>query len=605
MTKMMVTICLIILVAGIPLISLVHFYAAQNSSFVNGTFVNGIIASNSTWTKANSPYTLTGPVLVNNGVTLTIEPGVTVNLESYYIEINGNLVAQGSSTDKIHFRGGNITFTMSNSSSSEQAVFGSIIENAIFTSTSITSYVSLTFDYNSIDSAINISATSKISNNIISDGITVGRLSTITNNIISGPLYGGAIITNNTITGGGTWGPDLIGRYHSLNLAISTNESSIISNNTINGTIQVVGGSAEISNNVINVYNSTNGDAAIDIISGSPLISNNIIIGGGSLYDSVGRYMYPYSAIDIKGGTPIISNNTITSPVKGTGYGITTEISSNSAICSNTILGYARGIDAVGITLIQGNLIEDNSGGIAIGKILFAYNTVILGSNVTIRDNVFTNNGIGIGGGPVLGSNVGVGTNSEAGIVVIERNLITNGIQGINVESKAIIQNNTISNNSIGIQNPNSSSTIVYNNIQNNSQYSISISTSKDINATYNYWGTTDTQTINQTIHDFKDDFNLGTVIFVPYLTEPNTEAEPNASAIGNPNTSPTSTPLPSQSAYPSGSPSQNPTSIPTPSPNLPQYGITELLVVILVILVVAIVTVIALVIRERKFGGK
>ena len=74
------------------------------------TNVSSIIASDTTWTKANSPYNLVGNVLVNNGVTLTIEPGVTVNLNSYYIMVNGTLTARGTSDDQIRFNGGSITF---------------------------------------------------------------------------------------------------------------------------------------------------------------------------------------------------------------------------------------------------------------------------------------------------------------------------------------------------------------------------------------------------------------------------------------------------------------------------------------------------------------
>ncbi|MEM2281086.1 MAG: hypothetical protein QXZ68_03740, partial [Candidatus Bathyarchaeia archaeon] len=42
----------------------------------SGTAVKGIISTNTTWTLANSPYVLTGPVLVNRSAVLTIEPGV-------------------------------------------------------------------------------------------------------------------------------------------------------------------------------------------------------------------------------------------------------------------------------------------------------------------------------------------------------------------------------------------------------------------------------------------------------------------------------------------------------------------------------------------------
>jgi len=114
--------------------------------------------------------------------------------------------------------------------------------------------------------------------------------------------------------------------------------------------------------------------------------------------------------------------------------------------------------------------------------------------------------------------------------LTIERNLITNNTKGITIgSSKMTIRNNTIAENSVGISIGSSpSATIIYNNIENNSQYSIQLEgTSNEVNATYNWWGTTDTQPINQTIFDFKNDFNLGTVIFVPFLTEPNLEAMP------------------------------------------------------------------------------
>jgi hypothetical protein len=41
----------------------------------------------------------------------------------------------------------------------------------------------------------------------------------------------------------------------------------------------------------------------------------------------------------------------------------------------------------------------------------------------------------------------------------------------------------------------------------------------------YRTWGTTDTQAISQSIYDFNDDFDLGTVDFDPFLAELNSEA--------------------------------------------------------------------------------
>ena len=66
--------------------------------------VSGVIIEDTTWKSINSPYIVTGNILVNEGVTLTIEPGVVVKFEDhsvadyygYYIKIDGTLVAKGT-----------------------------------------------------------------------------------------------------------------------------------------------------------------------------------------------------------------------------------------------------------------------------------------------------------------------------------------------------------------------------------------------------------------------------------------------------------------------------------------------------------------------------
>ncbi len=75
------------------------------------TNFSGGIYNNTTWTLANSPYILTGPVVVFPNVTLTIEPGVVVKIQetSYntslqiYLELRGKLVAKGTITNPISF----------------------------------------------------------------------------------------------------------------------------------------------------------------------------------------------------------------------------------------------------------------------------------------------------------------------------------------------------------------------------------------------------------------------------------------------------------------------------------------------------------------------
>ena len=71
------------------------------------TPVSGVISSDTTWTLTGSPYILSGSVLVSDGVTLTIEPGVTVkfnNLLSLEVSPQGTLNAVGTPDKPILFR---------------------------------------------------------------------------------------------------------------------------------------------------------------------------------------------------------------------------------------------------------------------------------------------------------------------------------------------------------------------------------------------------------------------------------------------------------------------------------------------------------------------
>ncbi|MGA1824079.1 MAG: hypothetical protein ACMUIP_05380 [bacterium] len=68
------------------------------------TNVSGIIDSDTTWLMAQSPYIVTGSLLVNEAVTLTIEEGVTVKFDSgKSLQINGGLIAIGTAENAITF----------------------------------------------------------------------------------------------------------------------------------------------------------------------------------------------------------------------------------------------------------------------------------------------------------------------------------------------------------------------------------------------------------------------------------------------------------------------------------------------------------------------
>jgi hypothetical protein len=86
------TLITILLLCWVPIFKIAH-----------ATIVNGNIATDTEWTINDSPVTLNSMVTVANGTTLTIDPGVTVNLNEYSLGIAGTLTAIGQPDDPIIF----------------------------------------------------------------------------------------------------------------------------------------------------------------------------------------------------------------------------------------------------------------------------------------------------------------------------------------------------------------------------------------------------------------------------------------------------------------------------------------------------------------------
>lgn len=70
--------------------------------FAQTNIPNGTVSG--TWTAAGSPYLVQGNIMIANGTTLTIQPGVTVSFQgSYRLLVSGRLIAAGTAADSIRF----------------------------------------------------------------------------------------------------------------------------------------------------------------------------------------------------------------------------------------------------------------------------------------------------------------------------------------------------------------------------------------------------------------------------------------------------------------------------------------------------------------------
>jgi subtilisin family serine protease len=367
-----------------------------------GIEISGIIREDRTLTN-DYLYIVTGNVLVDTGVTLTIEPGTRLQFDpGWYLRIDGCLVAIGTENSMIVF------------TSNEQNPAPGDWAGIRFTDSSVDAEFDA--DGNYVSGSI-----IKYAEIELGSGIIVGS------------------------EGGATCSPYIAYNY------IHDNKSDIPSWG--GGGICLWDSPARIEHNLIQGNGAYNNGGGIYMEESNAIIACNTIEGnwaenlqGGGIY--------------VRGGNPIIIQN-----------------------------------------VIRGNYAHYTMGG---GGIYIAGIDGPTSPNITY--NQIYNNYLDLFGIPREGPGGGV---------------------AFGYKITAEFTNNTLISNRDGLSVTNGiSPTVTYNNILSNrhttNEYNIHmLRGSSNINAQSNYWGTTNTDSIDAWIWDYYDDFDLGKVIYQPFETTP------------------------------------------------------------------------------------
>jgi len=445
--------------------------------------VGGPIWEDTSWDLSGSPYNLVDDVLVKEGTTLKIEPGVEVNLkyvqptftEFNLLRIDGKLIAQGTNDKKIIFNGGYIIF-------SDLSVDATFDDNGNYKDGCVLQHITYEASNGGFRagfcSAIIIESSSVfidhciIWNNDYGNGIGIYSGSAkITNNIISKNcasrhINGGGIYVENAetvIIEGNTITENVVGSEHDYESlgkgggVFITGTGVIIENNILSNNITYSG-----------LYGSNTGGGGIYVENGRGIVIQNNTIKENKAY-------YQEHKQGGKGGGIFVMNT----------YGESPNIIKNNIISNNTADNDGGGIYINGSDcIIENNVIVENTGYDGAG---------IYSLGCTIKNNTISRN-------------------------IAERLYSAVFYNGSNND----FSYNSITDNNGGMAiyisgNPHFN----YNNINNNIAYKELgyIGNGGALDAKNCWWGTSDKSEIWQKIENWEE------VDYYPFLTEPETDA--------------------------------------------------------------------------------
>lgn len=406
----------------------VTFIAAQSKA---ETPVIGFIAQDTTWTQANSPYVTLGNVIVKEGVTLTIEPGVTIQFDSgHSLTIEGILIAKGTDNQTIKFTPkenkypgawDGIVFEDTNTDAkfddAGNYISGSILQYCTveFAGTAVkansaSSFIDHCVITNSANGGISVSKGDivVIRNSMIVDNKSRG-ISVVDSESVT--LIGNTL-TGNIVTGGQPYGG---GVYISGGSAATISRNIFTENTVTAGDVKKSAGGG--------IYVSV-GDTVI--IENNTLTGNKATGGyskGGSGND--GGHAYG-GGVYVKSDTVTISDNVLVENTAKGGYGYSTGWTSSSTGGGHA---YGGGVYVEGNVTVNGNTFTGNTttGGNGLGKLSghgYGGGIYIVGDNATVNNNTLTRNTAKGGNSGYYGDSSG--DSMGGGIYIVGNNATVN-----------------------------------------------------------------------------------------------------------------------------------------------------------------------------------
>jgi hypothetical protein len=281
------------------------------------------------------------------------------------------------------------------------------------------------------------------------------------------------------------------------------------------GGLQIIGSDMLIEGCVIRNFNKSNTTGAIQVSQGKVRLANNEIYQNkGPAIASAANALAAPQII----GCHIWSNNTDNTNMPQINLG--NSGNDTIRIIGNTITGQFDQAGGIAVSTLAGgdcysiieeNIITNNRYGIA-----------AIGSSIhsEIHNNVISDNNIQ--GNPNLG---GSGLNFNGGVsntAMVSGNTINGNLWGVTVQGSA---RPNLGERDFIIVNPGEN--FLYNNGNNGVLYALYNNTDQNLKAQYNFWGTTNLDSVEMVIFHQPDDPGLGLVDYIPILIPLGTDEMP------------------------------------------------------------------------------